>query len=113
MAVFDELKSIADVLRKADKIPEFQIILDIQQKLLDLQQENAKLKEDNKILKSLEKFERSLVYENNAYYFVNDDGTKEGPYCPVCWGGDGKKIRMRDLDNDYFYCDRCKASGGG
>lgn len=108
--VIGQLKKVAEVLRKADKIPEFQIILDIQQKLLELQGENADLKFMLKVLKEKDKFGDSLTYENNAYFQVKKDGTKEGPYCPVCWGGDSKKIRMRDCGRGHFHCDRCKAN---
>jgi hypothetical protein len=108
MSIVDDLGKVGNVLRKADKIPEFQTILDIQQKLIDLQEENTDLKQELRELKNKDEFESKLIYEKNAYYFINDNGEKEGPYCPVCWGYDTKKIRMRDCDTSY-YCDKCKA----
>ena len=110
MIGFDDLKSIGQTFYNAGKLKEYQAILDAQKRIFELQEENADLKLEIKTLKENDEFEKSLVYENNAYYCVNKDGIKEGPYCPVCWGGESKKIRMRSLDNDYFYCDRCKAS---
>lgn len=108
MNIIEPLKIAAEILRKADKIPEYQTILDSMEKVIELREENANLKEENRNFKLLDKFEKSLIYEKNAYYSVDKKGVKEGPYCPVCWGGDNKKIRMRENDR-IFYCDRCKA----
>lgn len=107
MSIIDELKSIGEVLRKADKIPEFNIILDIQQKLIDLQEENAELRSQAKALREKDKFECNLIYEKNAFYLVKKDGTKEGPYCPKCWGDESKKLRMYNAGHVY-YCPKCK-----
>lgn len=39
MAIFDNLKSIAKTLREADKIPQYEQILDVQEKMLEMQEE--------------------------------------------------------------------------
>lgn len=108
MAILDELKSAANVLRKADKIPEFEAILNAQQRILDLQEENAKLKEENRDLKQNNDFEKNLIFEKDAYYLIKSDSTKEGPYCPTCWGDENKKLRMRNL-TDSYYCQKCQS----
>jgi hypothetical protein len=105
----DELKTIGQTFYNAGKLKEFQAILEAQQRIFDLQEENSKLRELNKNFGSLDKFEKSLIYEKGAYYSADGKGIKEGPFCPVCWGGDKKKIRMRDTGMGH-YCDRCKAS---
>ena len=104
MAIFDDLKSVAGVLRKADKIEEYQKILEIQGKLLELQKRNTDLESENKNLKEKLTIKGSLKYDRNAYW--DDQGG--GPFCSRCWESDKQLIRMQPLGNpEYFSCPNC------
>ncbi len=48
MAIFDQLKSIANVLREADKIEQYQQILDVLEKLIEMQNRIFTLKQKTK-----------------------------------------------------------------
>lgn len=104
----DELKAIGKTFYNAGKLKEFQAILDAQQRIFDLQEENAELKDENKKYKNNDKFEKSLVFEKNAFYSVNSKGEKTGPYCPKCWGDEKKELRMQ-RGKRYYYCPKCNS----
>ena len=45
--MFDELKSVANTLREADKIPQYEQILAVQEKLLEMQKKIGELENEN------------------------------------------------------------------
>ena len=107
MAIFDELKSVASTLREADKIPQYEQILSIQEKLLEMQKSIADLDSENKELKDKLKIQESLKFENNAYW-LEKDGGKDGPYCSCCWDDQRKTIRLQPNINPLFLvCPKC------
>ncbi len=109
MAVFDELKSIASTLREADKIPQYEQILSIQEKLLEMQKTIFDLENENRELKGKISLEESLHFERNAYWVINGD-EKIGPYCTRCKDSDSKMIRMRigNYSFGWALCPNCK-----
>ena len=108
MVIFDELKSIANVLREADKIPQYQQILGVLEKLVEMQNRILILEKENKELSESLKTQESLVFSNNAYW-AEKDGDKDGPYCSCCWDGHRKTIRMQPCGNPAFYsCPTCE-----
>ena len=107
MAIFDELKSVANVLREADKIPQYQQILGVLEKLIEMQNRILTLETENKELVESLKIQESLVFENNAYW-IEKDSKKDGPYCSCCWDDHKKTIRMQPCGNPAFYsCPKC------
>ena len=75
MAIFDVLKTTAFVLKEANKIEEYQKILDVLEQLLEMQKRISDLETENKELKEKLKIQESLVFENNAYW-IKKDGKK-------------------------------------
>lgn len=111
MVGFNELKSIAGVLQEAGKIPQYQQILEVQEKLLEMQKRIFDLEIENKELKEKLETNRSLIFENNAYW-TEQDGIKAGPFCSCCWDDNKKTIRMQPCGNPaYFDCPKCKNKG--
>ena len=107
MAMFDELKSVANTLREADKIPQYEQILAVQEKLLEMQKKIGELENENIELKEKLKTQENLVFEKNAYWIVKD-GRKDGPYCSLCWDDERKPIRMQPCGNPaYCSCPKC------
>ncbi len=108
MAIFDELKSVAKVLQEAGKIEQYQQILDVLSKLLEMQKRVAELEEENKNLAEKFKIKESLIYENNAYWIINNNN-KDGPFCSRCWDKNKDLIRMHPMMNPNFVvCPECK-----
>lgn len=108
MAIFDELKSVANVLREADKIPQYQQILGVLEKLIEMQNRILTLETENKELSESLKTQESLVFKNNAYWIEKEE-KKDGPFCSCCWDDNRKTIRMQPCGNPAFFdCPKCK-----
>lgn len=109
MAIYDQLKDIGKVLREADKIDQYQLILDIQQSLMDMQHKLQGLEEENSKLKSMLELKSKMFYGQSVYWIKNKEG-KDGPYCPGCYDDKNKAIRLRPV-SDYageYTCPICK-----
>lgn len=108
MAILDELKSIGKTLREVDKIPQYEQILDVMEKMIEMQKRISDLETDNKDLKDKLQTKDSLTFENNAYW-INKDGKKDGPFCSCCWDDHNKTIRVQPAGNPAFCtCPKCK-----
>jgi hypothetical protein len=97
-----QAKQIADTM---DNVVLKSIIVDLQSEILDLQQENIRMKEE-----LAKRDELKPIFENNMYYIMKSDGTKDGPYCSSCWDKDHKTIHMQRNNknrNDYI-CPICR-----
>lgn len=109
--ITDGLTTIKELVDLITKIGEETNNLALQKAILELDKKNYKLeKEILELKKELDKRENyNMQYEDNCYWNVNEDGTKEGPYCSVCW--DKNKIAIRLTQNPnfkhYFNCGSC------
>lgn len=67
---------------------------EVKLKLADVMDENAKLKSEITRLKHEKQVEvPDLVYRGYAYFEPHDAGGL--PYCPGCYDGDNKRIRLK------------------
>lgn len=109
MSILDDLSKAASVLRKADKINEYEIILQAQEKLVDYQKRNSELESQNNILRDKLEIKENLIFEKNAYW-INKNQTKEGPYCTLCWDDEKKLIRITEGSyiGGWALCSKCK-----
>ncbi len=41
------------------------------------------------------------------FYWLEDDGKREGPFCQHCYDAQGKSIRLQGHENDYWECKAC------
>ncbi len=103
MAIFDELKSIAGTLREADKIPQYEQILSILEKLLEMQKKISDLEFENKELREKLKTKEELVVKNDAYYKTNGDG----PYCLTCHDSKDILVHMVSWGEGNHKCNNC------
>ena len=111
----DDLKKIGQTFYNAGKLKEYRAILEAQKRIFDLQQENADLKEENRNFKKLNNFEKSLIFEKNAFYSIVNNNEKQGPFCPKCWGDENKRLRMQLVNGDgqfpsYWNCPKCNTN---
>lgn len=100
--IIDGLKEAAIALRAADKIPEYNTILDAQQRIFDLQNENQELK---KIIEAFEE-KGKMVFAEGKKYLIEENGDVNRHFCPVCW--DNKKVRSPLISGGH--CCVCKGS---
>ncbi len=113
MDIIKDLSTAADILRKADKIQEYQQILDAMRQLTDQEAEISDLKKENRMLKEEIEVKKSVIHEDDSY-FTLDNEIKNGPFCQLCYDSEGKFIRMDvglfPLGNSYnptYYSKRC------
>ena len=48
-----------------------------------------------------------IVFENNVIYEVDENGTKQGPFCSGCWDNNKKKIRLHTTSKGTYECPVC------
>ena len=104
MSVIDGLTSAAKILREADKIEQYQLILDAQKELLDNQRRIGELEEEVRKLKDISEFKKNSTFQNNCYWLSTD-----GPFCSKYLDSDNIIVRLyvRHIDG-YATCPDCK-----
>ncbi len=109
ITIIDGLTSAAKVLREADKIEQYQLILDAQRELLDNQRTIQKLEEEIKKLKDISNFKENADFKNNCYWLKKEDDKTDGPFCSKCVETDDKIVRLHvNQNNGYAACPNCK-----
>lgn len=105
MGILDNIKNVADIVRKADNIDLYKQILDLQQEAMELIEENNELKNEVSELKKSVTTRENLVFKNNMYY-LDESEELTGPYCSVCWDIRDRLVRMHEMEYGYL-CDHC------
>ncbi len=119
MDILENAKDIYNLIKKLNQQDLLEKMADLRDQILELREENQKLKE-----KLLEKNKNNLIFENGAYFEIKEDGSKEGPFCSVCWERERKLIHLKeyglggyavgdqfvDFGSEYR-CPICKAPG--
>lgn len=104
----DNIKAIKEIADITQNIELKSLIVDLKSEIIELKEENQNLKE--KLSKILAK---NLHFENCVYWDINQEGIKDGPYCPVCWDKDKKLVRLPEIVDSmgygpirsYYVCD--------
>ena len=107
MSAIDDLSKVAKVLREADKIEQYQLILSTQQQLIDMQKHIGELETKLKDLTEQLNTTHELTHKNDVYWRENE-GSKEGPFCTRCWDVDRKLVRMSDTKTGLYRCPQDK-----
>jgi hypothetical protein len=108
MGVYEGLKDAAAVLREADKISQYQQILDAQKALLDMQKRIEELEVENKELHKQLETKGKLVAQDNMYW-IEEEGKRDGPFCTSCWDSIDKLVRLHvSNDSGAAMCPTCK-----
>lgn len=112
MPIIDNLKSIANTLREADKTEEYNQILSAQQKLLDMQDEIQQLTKEKRELEERLKIEDTLEYDNKNDVYRKED-TENEVFCPPCWEVRNNLVHMSaNKNNDVWTCPECDHYAG-
>ena len=108
MSLYDGIKDVANVVRKADNIELYQQLLDLGQIALDMQDEIRSLRQENYELKKKQDLDKDIVRHPENYVTIKSDD-QQLKYCSVCWDNDRKLIQMKSLDKgSSYYCHVCK-----
>ena len=111
MGTLDGLKAAADVLRAADKIPEYQQILDAMEKMADLRSQLSDAQDRIRSLQTELDAVRADQRSAEGIRRVRDLyvlGDKK--YCPGCWEMDKRLAPVVTVRKQVaiFQCCRCK-----
>jgi hypothetical protein len=68
-------------------------LIDSQEELMKKNEKISSLSDEIRSLKAKADLEHLVVFHDRACWKKLDDGSEEGPYCPVCWGDSKKLIR--------------------
>jgi regulator of replication initiation timing len=94
MNIITELNPIINSLNESDKLDTIRKILEVQQRINDLIDENQWLKkEKDKLYRKLEVW-NLLKFEDDAYWLKDMKDGLQGPYCPKCYGIEGKLVPL-------------------
>jgi hypothetical protein len=107
MGIIDNVKDIAELIKKYDNVELYQKIIDLRDEIFELKEDNLKLKEKIKSLEEEKKINEKMIFEL-PFYWLKDGEKKDGPYCQKCYDDNKKLIRLQDLKNGFWACLVCK-----
>ncbi len=105
-------KDIIELVKKGATVEAQEKILELREAALELQEENMQLKEELSKLKQVINKKENMVY-HAPFYWIEDEDSKDGPFCQNCFDSVGKSIRLQKNDNDCWNCLNCNKSYTG
>ena len=111
------LKDGADTLDKAEvKLQLAELISSLADAKLQMAEVKELLiqseSEKKELLKKLNQKEK-VIYEKPSYFKINNDNSKDGPYCQNCYDANEKLIRLQGGKNDSWICNQCEKNFQG
>ena len=110
MGLYDGIKDVANVLRKADNVELYQQLIELSAQALEMQNEIHRLTNENIDLKKAKEIESRIERHDEPFVTLRDDDVKI-IYCARCWDYDRKLIQVRCYDSGEFKCMNCKNAG--
>jgi hypothetical protein len=108
MGVVENMKDVADLVKKFNDIELNRRILKLEEEVMDLSRDKRRLEDRVGELTLILEVKESLIYEDN-YYFVQRGDIKDGPYCSACW--DRNKYLVRIHSGTFSYgCPVCSST---
>lgn len=110
-----DLGSLLSDLKKNNIDPEYQDRLreawdkvsELQREMSDLIEENLSLRKENRVLQDMLEIKNKMKFER-PFYYAEEAGKKDGPFCSKCWDDESKPMRLYDCGNDRWWCPKCK-----
>ncbi len=104
MNIITELNPVINVLKDTERLDYIKKIIEVQQMINDLIEENQELKkEKDELFRKLE-VRNLIMFEQDAYWLKGKRDGLEGPYCPKCYGTDGKLVPLVKNGEDCPHC---------
>lgn len=85
-------------------------LADVKLQMADIKDALTESEKEKKELKDKLEIRRKLEFEMPYYWHNQDDGTKDGPFCQLCYDKDKKLIRLQDAKDGEWYCLSCQSS---
>ena len=109
MGIMDNAKDIAELIKKMGNMDLYEKIMGLREEIFALKEENLTFRENVKTLEEAQDIKNKMKYEA-PYYWLEEAGKKEGPYCQKCYDSEGKQLRLQDHKNGHWYCLSCRSS---
>jgi len=90
MGVVENMKDVADIVKKFNDIELNRRILDLENEVLDLARARRRGEERIEELERTLKFKGALAFKEPFYWLAGD----EVPFCPHCWEKEQKAIHV-------------------
>lgn len=94
ITIIETVNKAYTLAKKAANIELQEQLMGLREQVLALQQENLELTKLNRGLEEKLSLRQSMVLEDGVYYRKTPDGSKEGPFCPVCYGQEEKLMLL-------------------
>lgn len=105
------IKNVADIVKKADNLELYAMLLDLQSKALELQEENTQLKQQLEDRSRIESLRARIIRHDQPFITLHDD-ENHILYCAQCWDSKEKLIQMNTEPKPAkFVCPSCKNEG--
>lgn len=112
MSVVENMKEVADFVKKFNDIELNRRILNLENEVLDLSRDKRRAEERVEQLERALKFSKELVLKD-GFYWANGDRT---PFCTARWDAKRMAIHVKRLvlqeRGNRYECPNCKAKYG-
>lgn len=106
-----DIKNAAEIVRRADNLELYGMLLGLYEKALDLQNENRELREQLARLRRNEAIRDKIVRHSQPFITLNDDDISIY-YCAHCWDSQEKLIQVKTTPKSGdFTCPACNNTG--
>lgn len=106
MSIITNAKEIADLVKKLGNVDLYRKLVELEGEIIELTGQNHMLIEKTRELEQALKTAEALVFERNVYW-LEDEETRDGPYCQRCYDVNKKLVRLQPWD-DTWACFECK-----
>jgi hypothetical protein len=107
MGVVENVKDVAELIKKFGDIELNRRILKLEEEVLDLSRDKRRAEKKVEELEAMLKVRKQIIFRDPHYFVVNENGTSDGPYCSIHWDRDQKLARMQNRGMDGLVCPVC------
>jgi hypothetical protein len=104
MGVIENMKELADLIKKAGDIELYRKIVESEGEVIGLTRENRRLNERVGQLEGLVALQKRMIFRA-PFYFQDGDQT---PYCPRCWEASKCAVHLLLISGSRWDCPNCK-----
>ena len=106
MGVVENMKEVADLIKKIGDIDLNRRILKLEEEVIDLSRDKRRAEEKVEALESELKIRKQLVFRNDQY-FLKDGDKEDGPFCSLCWDRHHTLVRFHVQSAFGAQCPAC------
>lgn len=103
MGIVNNVKEIANIIKKIDDVELYRKIIDLEGEIIELTQEKRNAENRIEQLEEFQKLTEEMEYKSPFWYKKGD----ETPFCPRCWEKDKNDIHLLVYSGNHFRCPQC------